>query len=300
MRINLKGPGGSPLFNSFIGLLDIKLGAEIVLLFGLINKVAGLYGLITVLVGGSFVQLLYYAYSTATLFAFLWGLRVVKSESSASTLLLAHLYTLDHAIASLFHYIFYLNYWFVVPHDGRRTINSQAQQDLIDLARSRGEIHEAAGGAAGADGALDDLRAALAGEIWEREKGFALWTLVAGFAIKIYFILLLYSYAAHLASSTYHTLPLTSRGKATQIAHPDPSPASQNLGRASQDDELEMQHAERAARGEASGSASASASAAGPSGSGSGNGSGAARGREGDVAGKKKVEAVDDEDFSWD
>lgn len=45
----------------------------------LINKVAGLYGLITIFVGGSFAQLLYYAYSVGTLFAFLWGLRVVKS-----------------------------------------------------------------------------------------------------------------------------------------------------------------------------------------------------------------------------
>jgi hypothetical protein len=32
--------------------------------------------------------------------------------------------------------------------------------------------------------------------------------------------MVLYSYAAHLRSSTYHALPLTSRSKATQIAHP--------------------------------------------------------------------------------
>jgi len=37
---------------------------------------------------------------------------------------------------------------------------------------------------------------------------------------QAYFILILYSYAAHLRSSTYHALPLTSRSKATQIAHP--------------------------------------------------------------------------------
>lgn len=36
----------------------------------------------------------------------------------------------------------------------------------------------------------------------------------------MYFILILYSYAAHLRTSTYHGLPLTSRSKATQIAHP--------------------------------------------------------------------------------
>lgn len=47
----------------------------------LINKVAGVYGLITVLVGGTFVQFLFYAYSVVTLFAFLWALGVIKSVS---------------------------------------------------------------------------------------------------------------------------------------------------------------------------------------------------------------------------
>lgn len=42
---------------------------------------AGVYGLITIFVGGSFVQLLFYAYSVVTLFAFLWALRIVKSVS---------------------------------------------------------------------------------------------------------------------------------------------------------------------------------------------------------------------------
>lgn len=47
----------------------------------LINKVAGVYGLITVFVGGTFVQFLFYAYSIASLFAFGWALKVVKSVS---------------------------------------------------------------------------------------------------------------------------------------------------------------------------------------------------------------------------
>lgn len=228
----------------------------------LINKVAGLYGLITIFVGGSFAQLLYYAYSVGTLFAFLWGLRVVKSvrpllydgaakanneqESSAPTLLLSHLYSLDHIIVSLFHYIFYLHYWYTVPHDGRRTINSQAQQDLINLALSRGEITEPTGESGQS---ADELRMALAGEIWERERGFAVWTLLAGWILKIYFILVLYSYAAHLASSTYHTLPLTFRGKATKLAHPDPGQegSSPRIPGESEDD-IELRRAEQAAR----------------------------------------------------
>ncbi|WVN88124.1 uncharacterized protein L203_103325 [Cryptococcus depauperatus CBS 7841] len=217
MRIKFS-PQRAAIFSSFLGMLDIKLGAEIILLFGLINKVAGLYGLITVFVGGSFVQLLFYAYSIATMFAFLWALKVVKSETAAPTILVSHLYALDHIILSLFHYIFYRHYWYTVPHDGRRTINSQAQQDLIDLAVSRGEVQ----GKIDGEGA-EELRKTLAGKIWQGEKGFAVWVLILGWALKVYFILVLYSYAAHLGSMTYHTLPLTSRGKATKLAHPDPT-----------------------------------------------------------------------------
>ncbi|KAK8864234.1 hypothetical protein IAR55_001480 [Kwoniella newhampshirensis] len=278
MKISVRRPRASEIFGSFLGLLDIKLGAEIILLFGLINKVAGLYGLITILVGGSFVQLLFYAYSTGTLFAFLWGLRVVKAETASPTLLLSHLYALDHLIVSVFHYIFFETYWYSVPHDGRRTINSQAQQDLIDLALSRGEIRQPT---ADQTEALDELRVALAGDIWEAEKGFAVWTLVAGWLLKIYFILILYSYAAHLASSTYHTLPLTARGKATQIAHPTTEDDLQA--------EIDLQKAEQEAEERDAGEAS---------GSGSGTANGSAVGDAGRK--KKKADGDENEEFSWD
>ena len=43
----------------------------------------------------------------------------------------------------------------------------------------------------------------------------------------MYFILIIYSFAAHLRSSTYHALPLTSRSKATQMAHPTTEDALQ-------------------------------------------------------------------------
>lgn len=157
---------------------------------------------------------------------------------------MAHLYTLDHLVQSLFHYLFYLDYWYNVPHDGRRTANSQAQQDLINLAASRGEIIDPA---TQETPGMDELRKALAGDIWRTEKVYAGWTLVFGFFLKasasdgdfpkrrliplqVYFILTLYSYAAHLRSSTYHTLPLTSRSTATQIAHPDPPQPTRGPG----------------------------------------------------------------------
>lgn len=56
---------------SFQGLADAQL----------INKVAGVYGLITVVVGGTFWQFTYYVYSFATLWAFLWALSIIKLVS---------------------------------------------------------------------------------------------------------------------------------------------------------------------------------------------------------------------------
>ncbi|ORY32539.1 Inositolphosphorylceramide synthase subunit Kei1-domain-containing protein [Naematelia encephala] len=217
MSFNVRRLRPNAVCDSFLGFLDIKLGAEIILLFGLINKAAGLYGLIMILVGGTFPQFVFYAYSVGTLFAFLWALRTVKSESANPTLLVAHLYTLDHLIQSVFHYIFFHRYWYELAHDGQRSTNSRAQQDIIDLAISRGEVLAPSG--EDADG-MDELRAALAGEIWRREKVYAVWVIIFGFFLKVYFILIIYSYAAHLRSSTYHTLPLTERAKATTIAHP--------------------------------------------------------------------------------
>ncbi|ORX36828.1 Inositolphosphorylceramide synthase subunit Kei1-domain-containing protein [Kockovaella imperatae] len=217
MGLNLRRLRPEAVFDSFLGILDIKLGAEIILLFALINKVAGVYGFITIVVGGTFTQLAFYAYSIVTLFVLLWALKQVKAETSESTVLVAHLYTADHIVQSLFHYLFYYDYWYLQPHDGRRSINSRAQQDLIDLAVSRGEVSNPAGG--GGDG-QDGMRAALALEIWERERIFAIWTVILGFALKVYFIFVLYSYAAHLRSSTYHALPMTAQPRSAAGIQP--------------------------------------------------------------------------------
>lgn len=46
-----------------------------------INKVAGIYGLVAVFTGGSLVQLSMYIYSVALLFVFVWGIRVTSAVS---------------------------------------------------------------------------------------------------------------------------------------------------------------------------------------------------------------------------
>jgi hypothetical protein len=102
-------------------------------------------------------------------------------ENANPTLLVSHLYAIDHVILSLFHFLFFQRYWYDLPHDGRRNANSQAQQDIINLAVSRGEIPQPTDSTE-----QDDARtAALAGQIWEEEKVYAGWALIFGWLLKV-------------------------------------------------------------------------------------------------------------------
>lgn len=92
---------------------------------------------------------------------------------------MAHLYLLDHLLVTLTHYGFFISYW-SLPHDGRRVINSDAQQALIDLAVSRHEIADPSSGQE-----TDAQRARVGREVWELERGFAVWVLILGFAVKV-------------------------------------------------------------------------------------------------------------------
>jgi hypothetical protein len=83
-------------------------------------------------------------------------------------------------ILSGFHYLFFKSYWYDLPHDGKRNANSQAQQDLIDLAASRGEIPMP-----DTSDQDDATRAALAGQIWQEEKVYAGWALIFGWLLKV-------------------------------------------------------------------------------------------------------------------
>lgn len=108
MQIRFKAP---PLLTNFLGL-DLKLGklfpaqssklkrannlhslegVSIVTLFGVLNKVAGVYGMLAVLTGGTLAQpisqLTMYIYSIATLVVFLWGLKKISEVRSSCALL---------------------------------------------------------------------------------------------------------------------------------------------------------------------------------------------------------------------
>ncbi|KAL1745209.1 Inositolphosphorylceramide synthase subunit Kei1-domain-containing protein [Schizophyllum fasciatum] len=183
---------------SFLGVLDLKTGVVVALLFALLNKVAGVYGLIAALTGagGSFAQISLYLYSTAALVAIALGLKAVKREDAKQTLYFAHFFFFDHALSTAWVIWFAIVWWLRTPHDGRRQANSAAQEAMMHAAPP----HEPM---------TDAQRVAAAMAIWEQEKGFAAAIIAMSWLSKLYFALLIYSYAAHLRKGSYRALPLS-------------------------------------------------------------------------------------------
>lgn len=198
--------------SSFLGVLDIKTGVIVAILSALLNKVAGVYGLIALLTGagGSFAQLSLYIYSVLGLIALGWGLKVIREENAKHTLYFAHLFLADHIISTAWTVFFAVVWWIYTPHDGRRQANSPAQQEMMK-------------GAIGNHLNMTETeRIAAANMIWDEEKGKAAIVIVGSWLIKIYFALLLYSYAVHLRKGSYRALPHTRQGTSIMNAVYDP------------------------------------------------------------------------------
>lgn len=98
-----------------------------------------------------------------------------SQESSSKVLKLSHLYVIDHVIQTFYTLGFARHYWYEVPHDGRRVVNSQAQEDLIRLAVSRGEVSDK----------MPDNIAEIARGLWEKEEGTARVVLFLSWLIKV-------------------------------------------------------------------------------------------------------------------
>ncbi|KAJ1018146.1 hypothetical protein NDA16_005012 [Ustilago loliicola] len=197
---------------SFLGFMDLKIGASILTLFALFNKTAGVYGILAVFQGGTFSQVALYVYSIATIVLFLWGLKGISDEDAQHVLTYAHLFTLDHMISTFWTLLFTFNWWYFTPHDGQPTTNQSSHQTglmhLIETIESQyrtpeqmAKLHH--------DQLTPEQRKISAQRIWKEEKDFSAAVLTLGWLVKIYFALVLYSYALHLRHGTYRTLPLS-------------------------------------------------------------------------------------------
>ncbi|KAJ3522893.1 hypothetical protein NM688_g8806 [Phlebia brevispora] len=196
MKLTLRPEWRLRPLSSFLGFLDIKTGVIIAILFALLNKVAGVYGLVAVLTGagGSAAQLTMYIYSVVALIALAWGLKAVGQEDAKHTLYFAHAFFADHILSTAWTIFFAVMWWVYTPHDGKQEIASEAQREIMEW-----------GG--GGQNMTDEERREAAMSIWKEEKSMATTFIVLGWIAKIYFALLLYSYAIHLRKGSYRTLP---------------------------------------------------------------------------------------------
>ncbi|KIK61638.1 hypothetical protein GYMLUDRAFT_96488 [Collybiopsis luxurians FD-317 M1] len=195
MKLTLKPQWRLWPLASFLGVLDLKTGVTIALLFAVFNKVAGVYGLIALAVGagGSFSQFSLYLYSLIALFALFYGLKAVGEENPKNTLYFAHFFFADHIFSTAWTVFFAVVWWFQTPHDGRTNANSPAQLQIIAASP---DIHHL----------TDEERAVAAGKIWNHEKGTALAVIIISWLAKIYLAILIYSYATHLRKGSYRSL----------------------------------------------------------------------------------------------
>lgn len=181
---------------SFAGFMDIKVGSQIVSLFSLFNKIAGVYGIIAVFQGGTLSQLSLYMYSIATIPIYIWGLKAISDERHKRALRYAHFYLLDHFLSTAWTIMFAVWWYHYATHDGRPVTNSDHQAGLMALIESLEaqyrtpeematlrhkdiDINTPEGLAESAS------RTQQAHETWESERGFAAGVLVAGWLIKV-------------------------------------------------------------------------------------------------------------------
>lgn len=200
MRLKLRPEWRPRPIRSFLGFLDLKFGIQVALLFAVINKVAGIYGLVALFTGGSLAQLSMYIYSVAFLFVYVWGIRATSAEDPDKTLIMAHIYLMDHIASTLWTVFFSVAWWSFTAHDGKRVTNSPAQEEVAAGGASYGHHPPILS---------ETLRAKAALELWNEEKNFAAGIIFAGWFIKLYFIMIIYTYALHLRHGTYRALPLS-------------------------------------------------------------------------------------------
>ena len=209
MKLTLKQQLRPRPLSSVLGLLDLKTGVTVVVLFAVcyallhpnpflmllqvLNKVAGVYGLMAMLTGagGNAAQLTLYLYSVLALGGLAWGIRTINDvchnislshcvlanfssqENPKHMLYFAHVFFADHILNTTWTVYFAVHWWLYTPHDGRRNANSPAQQALID-----GYIGQQ-------PNMSEDERAAAAERVWRAEKAQALTIIILGWLIKV-------------------------------------------------------------------------------------------------------------------
>lgn len=170
---------------SFLGVMDLKLGATLITLFALFNKVAGVYGILSLFQGGSFAQVSMYVYSIATIALFLWAMPGISEEDPIRMLRYAHLFMADHLLSSAWTLLFGLWWFLYLPHNGDRPVLAPHQAGLMDLIESIEKSYEEPGKQLHHEPLIGQERIEAAQRVWREERGFSFAVIASGWLLKV-------------------------------------------------------------------------------------------------------------------
>lgn len=97
-------------------------------------------------------------------------------EDPDKTLIMAHIYLMDHIVSTLWTVFFGVTWWSFTAHDGKRVTNSPAQEEVATGGASYGHHPPILSEAQRAEAAL---------QLWSKEKNFAAGIIFAGWCIKV-------------------------------------------------------------------------------------------------------------------
>jgi hypothetical protein len=193
---------------TFLHVISLRTGAEIITFLQLINKVSGLYGLLALLTGAqlSGLQLSMYLYSFAALLATLYLYRHIKLQSPFECLLLAHIYALDSVVNALYTAFFGIAWFYVLaahPEEssalGAAGISDNAGFTSPQYNVSKVDIvaNPAEGVKAGQDAiAVGQGGGTSLGNTFFETSSIMSISLIAGFwALRVYFVFIMLAFA---------------------------------------------------------------------------------------------------------
>ncbi len=104
---------------SFLGLMSLQTGTELISLALLLNKVIGIYGLLAILTGYSLsaLQLSMYIYSLLAVIALTYLIRHIRKQSPLENLALAWLYVADTIVNAGYTTAFAVTWYLATFHD---------------------------------------------------------------------------------------------------------------------------------------------------------------------------------------
>ncbi|KAK6512063.1 hypothetical protein TWF481_000961 [Arthrobotrys musiformis] len=217
----------------FLGFLDLKVGAELILLCSLFNKASGFYGLLAIFTGAeiSALQISMYIYSALAVFFIAWVQPHIRKQTPFPNITFGYWYLIDSIINAIYTTIFALT-WFMVVSEPRRSAFTEANTapGVGDSGKMIEDISGLSGGPFNLAGGADGTEAAAAPSYVEtvynanafdafasgmnQPESMTSMAIIAGlWVVRAYFCLVVLAYARKVVrdSATPSNPPFTGR-----------------------------------------------------------------------------------------